>query len=265
MSDWHDLDRELDAWRIAGRRATLWCRDDDATRDTPALATLLRIAKTHAVPVALAVIPAQMQADLIDAMHAASQVRVLQHGFAHRNHASPSEKRCELGAQRSLPAVLAELEAGREALARAFGRAYLPVLVPPWNRIHASVVAALPRAGFSGLSTFAPRAAPYPAPGVVQCNTHVDLVDWRGGRTFVGASHAIASTVEHLAARREGRVDAGEATGILTHHLDLGDDAWTFLEALFARTRDHAAVAWLAAERVFGEPRALLGQGDAVF
>ena len=31
-ADWDQLDRELDAWRASGRRATLWCRDDAAVR-----------------------------------------------------------------------------------------------------------------------------------------------------------------------------------------------------------------------------------------
>jgi peptidoglycan/xylan/chitin deacetylase (PgdA/CDA1 family) len=251
MSHWADLDRELDAWRAAGRQVTLWFRDDDATRDTPALRTLMNIAHTHAVPVALAVIPAGLAGGLVDAVRAAAQVTVLQHGYAHRNHASPSERSCELGAQRPVAEVVAELGAGREALARAFGDDFRPVLVPPWNRIGDDVVEALPRAGFRGLSTFAPRAVAHPVPGVVQCNTHVDLVAWRSGRTFVGASRAIERTIGHLAARREGRVDASEATGILTHHLDLGNEAWTFLDELFARTRAHGAAAWLSADRLF--------------
>jgi hypothetical protein len=251
MSHWDDLDRELDAWRGAGRLATLWCRDDDATRDTPALRALLDLAQTHAVPVALAVIPAGLEEGLIAAVRAVSQVTVLQHGYAHRNHASASERSCELGAQRPVAQVLAELASGRETLAHAFGSRFLPIVVPPWNRIHGDVVAALPRAGFTGLSTFAPRAAAHAAPGVVQCNTHVDLVAWRSGRTFVGASRAIALAIEHLAARREGRVDALEPTGILTHHLDLGDEAWAFIGELFARTRANPAAAWLPAERAF--------------
>ena len=41
MNGWLRLDRELDAWRAAGRTADLWCRDDDACRDSAALARLI--------------------------------------------------------------------------------------------------------------------------------------------------------------------------------------------------------------------------------
>lgn len=253
MSHWDALDRELDAWRAAGRQATLWCRDDDAMRDTPALQALLDISRARDVPVALAVIPAGLEAGLVHAVRRAPQVTVVQHGYAHRNHAIAPARSCELGSQRPLAATLAELALGRETLARAFGDRFAPILVPPWNRIAEDVVTALPGGGYRGLSAFGPRVAVHPAPRLTQCNTHVDLIAWRSGRTFIGAARAVARTVEHLAARREARVDPNEPTGILTHHLDLGDEAWSFLDQLCARTRDHGAALWLRAERVFGE------------
>ena len=43
MTGWADLDAELDRWKAAGRAATLWWRDDDATRPTPALDRLLAL------------------------------------------------------------------------------------------------------------------------------------------------------------------------------------------------------------------------------
>ena len=253
MSDWDALARELDAWEATGSRATFWCRDDDAMRDTPALRALLDVARAHDVPVALATVPAGLEPGLVHAVRRTPQVTVLQHGYAHRNHATKPERSCELGAQRPLTGCLAELALGRETLARAFGERFAPVLVPPWNRIHASVVAALPAAGYAGISTFGPRAAPEAAPGLMQCNTHVDLVAWRSGRTFIGVDRAIARTIEHLAARRERRVDVDEPTGILTHHLDFAGDAWAFLHELCARTRAHGAVAWMDAGRLFGD------------
>src|SRR5258705_11331803 len=56
MSAWQALDAELDRWRSTGRRATLWCRDDDAFRDSPPLQRFLEIAEAAALPVALAAI-----------------------------------------------------------------------------------------------------------------------------------------------------------------------------------------------------------------
>jgi hypothetical protein len=251
MSAWHRLDTELDAWGKAGRRATLWCRDDDATSGSPALRQLLRIVDAYDVPIALAAIPARMEASLTDAVSASPRVTVLQHGYAHRNHAPDTARRCELGLDRPVADTLAELVAGRRLLERECGARFAAVLVPPWNRIDPEVVASLPRAGFHGLSGFGARATEAPVHGVVQSNAHVDLIAWRTNRAFVGTEVAIDRLVAHLRARREGRADAAEPTGILTHHLDMDDAAWSFVADLMKRTREHRAVAWLGARAVF--------------
>ena len=246
---WHALDDELDLWRASGRRAELWCRDDDAWRDSPALGRLLEIASAAEIPVALAAIPALIEPSLVDRVNNARPVTVLQHGYAHRNHAPPGERNWELGSHRPLDVVIAELQKGRTELSRLFGRRFLPVLVPPWNRIDPAVVARLPVAGFQGLSTFGVR----PAIGerLVQCNTHVDLIGWRRGRSFIGQGAAIERLVAQLKSRREGEADPTEPIGILTHHLDLDGDAWQFLEELVAHTKGHGAATWLSAGAVF--------------
>jgi len=227
----------------------LWCRDDDACRDSPALRRLLEISAKTNVPVALAVIPALTEQSLVDCVQAAPAATILQHGYAHRNHAPPGERNWELGAHRPVDDVVAELETGRSELARRFGGRFVPVLVPPWNRIDAGVVDRLPDAGFQGLSTFGVRTGVTPA--LVQCNTHVDLIAWRRGRLFIGREAAIERLVAHLRARREGHADSTEPTGILTHHLDLDGDAWTFLEELVLRIQAHCGATWIAAAEAF--------------
>jgi hypothetical protein len=251
VSAWQSLDAELDAWHRNGRRATLWCRDDDACRDSAALGRLLDIAQRAEVPVAVAVIPALLEPSLVDALARAPLATVVQHGYAHRNHAPPGARNWELGTQRPVAQTVAELAAGRAELERRFGPRFAPVLVPPWNRIDRQVVERLPGAGLVGLSTFGPRPAPQPAPGIVQCNAHVDLIAWRRDRAFIGTEAAIARLVVHLRSRREGAVDAAEPTGLLTHHLDLDAPAWQFLAEALARTRAHAGAAWLDAQAVF--------------
>lgn len=248
---WDALARELDAWAAAGRCATLWCRDDDACRATAALERLLAVIGPARIPLALATIPAALDLSLADVVAAHPLVTVVQHGYAHRNHAPVGERSCELGVHRGLRACVDELGRGREVLAETFGGRFLPVLVPPWNRIHPDVVAALPDAGLAGLSTFGPRPRRAAAAGLVQCNTHVDLIAWRSGRTFIGAARAVGRLVEHLAARRAHAVDATEPTGLLTHHLDSGPEAWAFLEVLFGRTREHPGAQWLDARSAF--------------
>lgn len=246
------LRAELDQWSASGRRATLWWRDDDASAATPALARMLAVAAANSVPLALAVIPARLGPDLVDAVAPAAGCTVLQHGFEHRNHAAAGERSCELGANRPLAVTAEELVRGRERLRAAFGVRFLPILVPPWNRIAAELVALLPQLGYRGLSTFAPRKNALAAPGVAQCNTHVDPIAWRRGRRFVGEDEAAARLSAHLALRRNGAVDPAEATGLLTHHLDFDEAAWRFVDTLLERTRAHPAVSWLAAEAAFG-------------
>ena len=245
MSDWQRLERELDAWRDDGRQATLWCRDDDACRDSPALRRLLRIAGAMEVPVALAAIPAALKMSLVEAVAASAIATIVQHGYAHRNHAPPGARNWELGAHRPPDVSIAELAVGMDILERGFGERFTAVLVPPWNRIDPVVVARLPEARFHGLSAFGPRTQLHAAPGVVQCNTHVDLIAWSRDRAFIGVDAAIDRLIGHLGARRGGGADLCEATGILTHHLDLTDAAWEFLTEVMARTRAHGAAAWL--------------------
>ncbi len=252
MSAWTRLDDELDLWRASGRRATLWWRDDDACRDGTALRRLLGVARAANVPIALAVIPAALEPSLADAVAEFALATVVQHGYAHRNHAPAGQRNCELSANRPVAESVAELTKGRTCLSRVFGTRFAAVLVPPWNRIDAEVVARLRDAGFIGLSTFGPRAGNYAAPGIGQCNTHVDLIAWRRGRGFIGAEAAIDRLVGHLQARRDGSADPAEPTGMLTHHLDLNDAAWQFLAELIKRTHAHGAAAWLDVTEVFG-------------
>jgi hypothetical protein len=126
------------------------------------------------------------------------------------------------------------------------------VLVPPWNRIDRALHPHLAGIGFRGLSTFGARTAPTAAAGVVQANTHVDLVDWQRNRSFIGADAALGRLVGELEARRTDRVDGLEPCGVLTHHLDMRADAWRFMAELVSRTRGNAAARWLDARAVFG-------------
>ena len=245
------LRQELDEWSTAGRPATFWWRDDDASAATPALARLLAIAQGQGVPVAIAAIPARLSDDAIRVIGASSHCDVLQHGIAHDNHARPGEKSCELGAHRPLGVTSAGLTQGRQRLVSAFGARFLPILVPPWNRIAPEVVAVLPALGYRGVSKFSPRSGAYAAPGVTQCNTHVDPIAWRRGRRFVGADETFARLAAHLRARREGRADAVEPTGLLTHHADFDADAWAFVQRLFEATLAHPAASWIRASAAF--------------
>jgi hypothetical protein len=252
---WDGLQAELDAWTAAGRRADVWWRDDDAGAPCPALDRLLALAAETKAPVALAVIPLQAAPALAARLDGhAAETTVLQHGATHENRAAAGAKKCELIDPAVRPAVLPELLYGRETLSALFGRRFRPVMVPPWNRIDARLAGALPALGFAGLSTYKARPAAQTgeaAAGLQQVNCHVDILQWRPERRFLGREAALALLTGHLAAKRTGAADAAEPTGILTHHQAHDEAAWAFLGDLLGRLVRHAAVDLLAADSVF--------------
>jgi len=250
---WRDLRWELDAWATAGQTATLWWRDDDAVRPTPALARLRRLTEGAGVPLALAVVPASAEPELARALADWRGVVVLQHGYDHLNHARKGEKKAELNGHRPLATLIEELEQGALILGQLFGAQALPVLVPPWNRIAPALVAALAYKGFKGLSTY--RSLKHASAGLVEVDTHIDPVDWRGGGGFVGDQAVLEALTTQLRERRLGSAaDPREPTGLLTHHLVMSEPCWDFLERLLEVTVGHPAVRWLEPRAVFRCP-----------
>jgi hypothetical protein len=247
---WAAVAAELDLWAATAGAATLWWRDDDAAQVTPELERLLELSGRSGVPLALCAIPGRMSPALAT-VAGRGGLSVLQHGWQHVNHARRGEGAWELGDHRPLSRIQEELDRGCRRLAEAFGARFLPVMVPPWNRISARVTAALPALGFLGLSTFGARERAEPAPGLLQVNVHCDPVKWKQGGRFAGTMRSLDELIGHLAARRTGAVDPREPTGLVTHHLALDGRAWEFVAELLRRTKAHPAARWLSAPEVF--------------
>jgi hypothetical protein len=252
VSSWQALQDEIARWRDAGRSAEIWWRDDDAADAGLALDRLLSVQHETQAPLALAVVPATATADLAARLADEAQVDILQHGYAHTNHASADEKKMELGAHRPAMLVLGDLGTGWMALERLFGARALPVLVPPWNRIAPLLVPILPEIGFRGLSTFGPRTRIEPVKGLLQVNTHLDLMDWKGSRGFVGEEAALAALVRALVGARA----TGEPVGVLSHHLAMDEGAWDFLRSLMGHARTMPGVTLPAAHCIFASREA---------
>ena len=248
--DWQPLRDELARWHEAGRVPDFWWRDDDATERTAPLERMLGLCRSAAVPLALAVIAQDVRAGLLQADD--GLVSLLQHGVAHHNLAPPGEKKTEFPQGEPLSDALHRLSQGRARMTGLFGARALPVLVPPWNRVSATgLVPALPRAGFRGLSRFGPRKPVGACAGLVQINTHVDVIDWRGSRGFVGTEAALAQALAHLQARRLAQADPAEPTGLLTHHAVHDEATWAFMEELFAQTAGTGLAVWRGASELF--------------
>ena len=246
---WRAFAEELARWRDGGRVPEFWWRDDDAARPDPALERLCALSVRAAVPLALAVVPMSADAALLRGL--GGTVALIQHGTDHRNRAGAREKKTEFPASEPPQAAATRLRAARVELAQWAGARFVPALAPPWNRLPDTLVPALAGAGFCGLSRYGARASAEPAPGLVQVNTHVDLIAWQAGRGFVGEEAALGAAVRHLAAKREGRADAGEATGWLSHHAVHDEAAWSFLERLFETIRAVPYARWRRASELF--------------
>ena len=226
---WDTLEARLAA-PAAGGPVAVWWRDDDAGRDDPALARLLDLAERHAAPLALAVVPAWLDAAATARILACPWATVIQHGYAHRNHAGAGARKVELGGDRTVGAVLDELRRGRVRLEAAFGPRFVPVLAPPWNRIDPAVVPHLAAAGYAALSVSGGRggaAAAGAAPGgLARIDVHLDPIHWRGHRGFVGEAAALGDLLAAL--------DSGAAAvGVVSHHLAHDGPGWRFLDRLF--------------------------------
>ena len=222
----------------------VWWRDDDAGRDDPRLHRLLALAVDRDVDLALAVVPGWLEETAAAPVEACARATVLQHGIAHRDHARPGEKKTELGGAAS-PDLLADgLATGRDRLKARFGERFLPVLVPPWNRIDAALAESLPALGYQGLSTFGPRPA---TPPLRRVNTHLDLIAWRDGRRPLTLPETLAGLT---ALARQAPRD--EPVGILTHHLVMDRAAFDVLDHLFPILQNHPKALLAGARTLFG-------------
>ena len=246
---WQAFADELARWREAGRLAEFWWRDDDAARPARALSRLTALSARNAVPLALAVVPLGADPALFGAL--GELVSVIQHGTDHLNRAAAGQKKTEFPASEPLEAAIVRLASAAKQLRGSAAGRFVPILAPPWNRIPEALASKLAEAGLRGLTRYGVRAAAEPTPGVTQVNTHVDLIAWREGRGFAGETAVLGAAVRHLAAKREGRADAAEATGWLSHHAVHDEAAWSFLERLFEMTGAAPGQRWRSARELF--------------
>ncbi len=121
--------------------------------------------------------------------------------------------------------IVNEIQAGFGKLKALHGSRFVPVMVPPWNRISPEIAGELPKLGYKSLSVFGREKQA----SLSLLNTHVDIMNWHGVR---GGRPADALYEELLAYSD----DPVPALGILTHHLVHDETAWSFLESFLHLT-----------------------------
>ena len=256
QSGWESLTSELARWNDKGRTPQFWLRDDDAARKGDHLDWLLETCRASSVPIALAVIPARIDQTLIKSLGDFPGTLVLQHGYAHSNHAPHGDKKSEYGPHRPIDTMVSEITKGKQILEQAFGKRALPVFVPPWNRMTSQLLPCLPEIGLRGLSGKAsPKQLLTASVPKEICLTvadaHIDIIDWKNNGKFIGEDLALREIAWHLSVRRQETIPCDTPNCILTHHRQMKDDAFSFLERLLTKTQYFGAL-WLSASKLFG-------------
>jgi hypothetical protein len=241
-ADWASLVTELQVWASMGEKPSFWLRDDDAIEPSAALDRLLSLCHLYRVPIALAVIPEPSGSELADHLKDSDLINVAVHGWRHANHAGLGEKKQELGKHRPIAEILSELERGFTKLKSLHGERFLPMLVPPWNRMDGALLEYLPAIGFRLVSSYGNALADYANRELAIVNTQVDIIDWSSRR---GRDHGalVGLLVKQL---RDSRETDRHPVGILAHHRDHDETALRFLDQLFAVTAGADAGRWLA-------------------
>ncbi|WP_299651765.1 polysaccharide deacetylase family protein [uncultured Tateyamaria sp.] len=239
--DWTPLRVALAASRRDGLDLPFWWRDDDAIAPTSALDQLAALGDDASLPVHLAVIPAHATDALADRVDG-TQLIPLVHGWAHKDHSAPDQKKNEFLTDR---VDLAHDSA--QALKRMhdlFGPRLRHMFVPPWNRVQDGLLPTLATQGYTALSTFGPRRQAEAAPGLAQVNTHIDPIWWKGTRDLVSPDHLVTQTAAHIDARRRGDEDGTEPLGLLTHHLVHTPAIWAFTHGFIHEMLSGGATPW---------------------
>ncbi len=247
-SDLQPLAEELSRAADQGLSLPIWWRDDDAVHPSAKLERLVTLTDQLGIRPLLAVIPAKASPALADWLSGGA-ADVAQHGYAHANHAPTGSKSCEFPASLSTDEARRLLRDGRRRMDAIFGRAWLPIFVPPWNRFGEAHRALLPACGFKVYSGFGEVAA-LPE-GLQPLNVHIDIMRWRPERRFLGTEACLAALTREIALRRETISAKGTATaeplGLMTHHLVHDEEAWAFLEALAEYLASAPAMRWVSA------------------
>lgn len=243
-----------------GTPLSLWWRDDDLEMPSPGLDAMIEALGAVGIAPAFAAIPATVSSAAIAALDGTAAV-VFPHGWAHANHEPPDRKKSEYGAARPADTRLAEIGRGWERIRAIAGNRAVGVFTPPWNRIEPALTDRLSETGVVGFSTY--RAQPgdhatAPPSRLPRLDTHVDLIDWRSGRTPLSADAVVdrlliwlgpgmnAGEVSESEAKNRDKMPVDNPIGILSHHRDTPGEAWSGWAPVWRILRDHPGTEWVS-------------------
>lgn len=231
---WLDpLVRALDG---ASQSVVCFFRDDDVAWRADRLGELLDLFDALALPLDLAVIPADLDAPAAQELRdrtrtARGRLGIHQHGYRHANHEPSGARKCEFGHSRAREAQLRDIAAGRDLLGAMLGDVAEPIFTPPWNRCTAATGSCLVELGFEILSREV-KAERLGAPGLREVPVSVDWLKRRNGARL---PHGAIAELAAGAVEREGPV------GVMLHHAEMDgaelEAAGELLQVLAAHER----------------------------
>ena len=195
--------------RAAGRRRRGHVSGGATTTPwpTPRAATAARPGAPLRLPLSPRRDPGPCEPSLRANASARSASLRLVHGLAHANHAPPGEKKAEFGAASSLARLARDAERGPAPShprgLRTDAPAGLRAALEP-DRAR-TCRPALPGAGFAACPPSATEARRERVAGLVEINTHVDPIDWHGGRSLRDAGSIVATLAQAVTAAHRAK------------------------------------------------------------
>lgn len=227
----HWLDPVRVALDEAGSPRPIFFRDDDAGWRDDRLHAMLDCFARHAVPLDVAVIPAELTPELTRELRArvtGGDVRLHQHGYAHMNHEATGRK-CEFGQSRDRTVSAYDIAEGQRRMRDAFGSQADPVFTPPWNRCDPSVADTLVSLGFEVLSRDS-TAPPVDRSDLAEIPI---TVDWFGHRK------GVRWEPNELAEVIAGSIRRDPAVGVMLHHGVTDESELSSVDELVALVASH--------------------------
>ena len=239
-SETKNLIAELAKWSQKKTIAQIWWRDDDVSHPTSKLDWMLKTIDSLEFKPLLAAIPNLSSRELAKALETCG-LPIAVHGLSHLNYEPADSRKSEFGLSRKLYDVKQDLIQAKTKLSNIFGDSVVDCFVPPWNRFREDIIPYLPELGFSGFSSFGRKSSKAHESNLKWFNTHVDVIDWRNTRHFIGRNAIISQITDNLRHQRT-RSGTSEPVGILTHHLNMIESDWEELRNIFIVLKKNNAV-----------------------
>ena len=239
-SETKNLITELAKWSQEKTIAQIWWRDDDISRPTSKLDWMLKTIDSLEFKPLLAAIPNLSTRELSKALENCG-LPIAAHGLSHLNYEPADSPKSEFGPSRDLHDVKKDLIQAKEQLSDIFGDSVIDCFVPPWNRFREDIIPYLSELEFSGFSSFGRRSSKVHESNLKWFNAHVDVIDWRNTRHFIGRDAMISQITDNLR-RQRTRSGTSEPVGILTHHLNMIQSDWEEVRNIFTVLKKNNAV-----------------------